>query len=73
MDPNYESAEEMDDKKAVARSINRTGPDTSISRRKSKYTNTMQNHPQKVSDSSRHPKKLVLGRYNTWIWSWKKV
>ncbi|KAG2544124.1 hypothetical protein PVAP13_9NG789300 [Panicum virgatum] len=58
MDPNYESAEEMDDKKAVARSINRTGPDTSISRRKSKYTNTMQNHPQKVSDSSRHPKNL---------------
>ncbi|PVH33359.1 hypothetical protein PAHAL_9G634700 [Panicum hallii] len=58
MDPNYESAEERDDKKAVGRSINQTRPDTSISRRKSKYINTLQNHPQKVSDSSRHPKNL---------------
>ncbi|KAK8446975.1 hypothetical protein SEVIR_9G573700v4 [Setaria viridis] len=58
MDPDYESAEEMDDKKAVGRSVNRTRSDTSISRRKSKYPNTMQNHPQKVSDSSHHPKKL---------------
>ncbi|OEL16106.1 Zinc finger CCCH domain-containing protein 44 [Dichanthelium oligosanthes] len=59
MDPNYESAEEKDDKKTVGRSVNRTRSDPSISRRKSKYPNTMQNHPQKVSDSSRHPKKLT--------------
>ncbi|CAN6285988.1 unnamed protein product [Urochloa humidicola] len=55
MDPNYESAEEMDDKKAVGRSVNRSRSDTSTPRRKSKYPNTMQNHLQKVADSSHHP------------------
>ncbi|CAN6314309.1 unnamed protein product [Urochloa humidicola] len=55
MDPNYESAEEMDDKKAVGRSVNRIRSDTSTPRKKSKYPNTMPIH---LSDSSRHPKKL---------------
>ncbi|CAL4920371.1 unnamed protein product [Urochloa decumbens] len=55
MDPNYESAEEMDDKKAVGRSVNRTRSDTSTPRRKTKYPKTMQNH---LSDSSCHPKIL---------------
>ncbi|KAJ1299139.1 hypothetical protein BS78_01G508900 [Paspalum vaginatum] len=58
MDPDYESAEEMDDKKAVGRSVNWTRSDTSIPRRKSKYSNTMHHYPQKVSDSSHHPKSL---------------
>ncbi|WVZ55138.1 hypothetical protein U9M48_005840 [Paspalum notatum var. saurae] len=58
MDPDYESAEEMDDKKAVGRSVNWTRSDTSIPRRKSKYPNTMRNHSQKVSDSCHHPKSL---------------
>ncbi|XP_062217057.1 uncharacterized protein LOC133917099 isoform X2 [Phragmites australis] len=58
MDPNYESAEEMDDKKAVGRNVNWTRSDTSISRRKSKYPNTIPNYRQKVSDANHHPTNL---------------
>ncbi|KAL6660267.1 hypothetical protein ACP70R_002389 [Stipagrostis hirtigluma subsp. patula] len=59
MDPTYESAEETDDKKADGRN-NRTRSDTSISRRKSKYPNIMQNHMQKSSDASHYPKSLSV-------------
>ncbi|KAL5653555.1 hypothetical protein ACJX0J_039013, partial [Zea mays] len=58
MDPNYESAEETDEKRTVGKSVDRTRPDTTISRRISRYLSTMQNHPQKVSDCSHHPKNL---------------
>ncbi|ONL92858.1 Zinc finger CCCH domain-containing protein 19 [Zea mays] len=58
MDPNYESAEETDEKGTVGKSVNQTRPDTTISRRISRYLSTVQNHPKKVSDSSHLPKSL---------------
>ncbi|KAL6847617.1 hypothetical protein ACP4OV_022643 [Aristida adscensionis] len=58
MDPDYVSAEETDDKKAVGRS-GWTRSDTSISQRKSKYPNIMHNHMHKNSDASLHSKRLM--------------
>ncbi|TVU48645.1 hypothetical protein EJB05_08286 [Eragrostis curvula] len=58
MDPNYESAEEMDDKKSVGMNVSRIRADTTKSRRKSKYPNSMQNHTQKIDDANHYPKNL---------------
>ncbi|KAG8100865.1 hypothetical protein GUJ93_ZPchr0013g37949 [Zizania palustris] len=54
MDPDYESAEEMDNKKAVERNVNWQRSDLFFSPVKVKHSNTT----QKDYDATRHPKNL---------------
>ncbi|KAM0839651.1 hypothetical protein ACQ4PT_060179 [Festuca glaucescens] len=53
MDPNYESAEEWNDKTTVDWTINRNGSDLHFPGRKGAESNSVQFPPQKCSDASR--------------------